>query len=181
MKSLYEFALSQVLLKVSHVTRKINSFRLLGLPKVLPDLNPSACIAETAGRQRDVPGDRSSDMDSSDSSRIPSPIIEVRTDYDYGPAFSSALSSPTSSLQRPQPPPGVQVVPGNYAVPRNINRPPMFASEPQQYTYQQHQPLYSGAVYPIYRHVVLLTNNTLPSSGLVAVHVFLVHLKSTLI
>ena len=130
-------------------------FRLLGLPKVLPDLNPSACIAETAGRQRDVPGDRSSDMDSSDSSRIPSPIIEVRTDYDYGPAFSSALSSPTSSLQRPQPPPGVQVVPGNYAVPRNINRPPMFASEPQQYTYQQHQPLYSGAVYPIYRHVVL--------------------------
>ena len=52
---------------------------------------------------------------------------------------------------------GVNPLQGNYAVPRNtaVNaavRPPMFAgSEPQQYTYQPHTPLYSGAVYPVYR------------------------------
>ena len=63
------------------------SHRLLGLPKVLPDMNPSACIAETTNRQKHLTDTSDLDSSNSDSSRIPSPIIEVRADYDYGPLF----------------------------------------------------------------------------------------------
>ena len=120
--------------------------RLLGLPKVLPDL-PSVC---TNISKRKGPFDGSD----TDSDRIPSPIIEVVTDFEpmYHNQSASTLSSPTSSLQRSMTGSHFGHAPGNYAVPRNLNRPPphlLNDSHQQHYAYPR-QPLYSGAVYPIY-------------------------------
>ena len=83
------------------IRQQPNRPKLLGLPKVLPDL-PGAChnIASTAKRK--VINDRDED---DDSDRIPSPIIEVIPMSEYEPMYHITnrlqTSSTAGSLQRP--------------------------------------------------------------------------------
>ena len=144
--------------------------KLLGLPKVLPDL-PGAChnIASTAKRKVTSDGGNGDD----DSDRIPSPIIEVIPMSEYEPMYplanhtlSSSNSSAAGSLQRPVSSVNNQNLmrQENYVVASqaySVNQPrPTFALNPRyhgpsnqmrQPLYGNGQPLYSGAVYPIYQ------------------------------
>ena len=144
--------------------------KLLGLPKVLPDLS-GAChnMANTAKRKVTNDGGNGDD----DSDRIPSPIIEVIPMSEYEPMYplanrnlSSANSSATGSLQRPVTSlnnPNLMLQ-DNYvgvsqAYSTNQTRQPCPlnsryqgpSTQLRQPLYSNAQQLYSGAVYPIYQ------------------------------
>ena len=157
------------------IRQQQNRPRLLGLPKVLPDL-PGAChnLASTAKKKVIHDGERDDDSD-----RIPSPIIEIIPMSEYGPMYpstnhfkTSSASSASSSLQRPV---ASSNNPNfmnsqNYVVVSQsfpnqqqnstiiLNPAPPFQSN------QQRQPLYSGAVYPLYQASGLSTSHVGPTN-----------------
>ena len=155
--------------------------KLLGLPKVIPDIS-GAChnLASTAKRKVTSDGGNGDD----DSDRIPSPIIEVIPMSEYEPMYPianrnlpSANSSTTGSLQRTvssgNNPNLMQQ--GNYISVSQAHlacqqRPPFLlnpryntpSNQIRQPLYSNAQPLYSGAVYPIYQTSGTSNASTLP-------------------
>ena len=156
------------------IRQQQNRPKLLGLPKVLPDL-PGACHNLASTAKRKVIHD-SGDGDN-DSDRIPSPIIEVIPMSEYEPMYPSSHRIQTSStcatsgsLQRPIASGNNtnQMKNDNYVVisqsfPTNQPRPSILLNPRYHVPSNEfRQPLYSGAVYPIYQTSGSSVNHALP-------------------